>query len=403
MPTQWNYKEIALDGNKSLPLYLQLAAELRRLIGKPRNAANGRMPSILHLSQLLNVDRTTVRNAYRELLSEGVIRRASPRVLEVVPSARGQLHPFPNIGIILPCPFSMMVDANGGLALLYLKGIIDAATQRSISTIMVQLPRPDAEFQEVEPFLDELERRLQGVIHLGDRGYAKDLTLSRLMRRRSIPQVVVSAYPVLEHIACVTYDALMGANALAEQLLHLGHHRVGIMHFLSANQSGRGELLTYASHVMAAKFEAAFLAHGLECHRRSQCFGCSSYPATLRALERKFATGNLPTAYWCISDEVAAWTIRALRELGLKVPEDISVIGFNDVETTATSGLTTLQLPFYSIGAKALELLLSISEENSSPRCVELPTSLVIRQTLGHSSQSPFCFGNTLSQPGEQS
>ncbi|MBQ6473104.1 MAG: GntR family transcriptional regulator [Victivallales bacterium] len=296
MSIQWNYKEIALDREKSLPLYLQLAAELRRLIGgkhgKP-NGMDGRMPSVRQLARLLDVDRTTVSKAYQELLSQNVFRRSSLRVLSVSTEAHRQLNPFPNIGIILPCPFSVMADAHGGFPLLYLKGVIDTAAKKSISTIMVQLPPPDAGYQVVEPFLDELEGRLLGVIHIGGRACAKDIPLTRLMQRKNIPQVMLSAYPALKHIACVTADVRGGADALAEQLLAFGHRHVGIMHFLTGEQPVRDGLLTYESHLRTAKFESAFQAHGLLCHRKYHCRGCSSYPATIRALERKKTHGGV--------------------------------------------------------------------------------------------------------------
>ena len=106
----------------------------------------------------------------------------------------------------------------------------------------------------------------------------------------------------------------------------------------------------------------------------------------------------MPTAYCCINDEVARWTLRALAELGLKVPDDISVIGFDDADMTATTGLTTIQLPFHAMGVKGLELLLDIQNGalSQEERHLELPTSLVIRQTLGRSPENPCLLGKSI-------
>ncbi|MBQ6472278.1 MAG: substrate-binding domain-containing protein [Victivallales bacterium] len=398
MRTQLNYKQIVLNREKSMPLYLQLAGELRRLIGETRADGSDKLPSALQLSRSLGIDRATVGKAFRELLTDGIIRQGSPRVLRISPEARGQLRPFPCIGIILPHPFSITVDGYGGFPLLYMKGVIDAAAKQNISTIMVQPPTPDAGYQEIESFLDELEGRLLGVVHLGNRTAQKDRPLERLLQRASIPQVLISAVSPLSHIGTVTADARPGAHALAEQLLAFGHRRVGIVNKLPANGKTKGDLpIIFEVYSREARLQQSFQEHGLCCDQRYLCHGCANYSATLHALTQKKATGALPTAYCCINDEVANWTLRALAELGLKVPDDISVIGFDGADMAATTGLTTIQLPFYAIGVKGLELLLDI-QNGALPqeeRHLELPTSLVIRQTLGRSPENTCLFGKS--------
>ena len=94
--------------------------------------------------------------------------------------------------------------------------------------------------------------------------------------------------------------------------------------------------------------------------------------------------GNLPTVYWCVNDETAHWTIDALTELGLKVPGDISVIGYDGVSITSEENLTTISLPVYGIGCKALNLLLDYYENGKTEQNshVEIATSLVVKKTL---------------------
>ena len=374
---------------------MQLAGELRRLIGETRADGGDKLPSALQLSRSLGIDRATVGKAFRELLADGIIRQGSPRILRISPEARGQLRPFPCIGIILPHPFSIMVDGYGGFPLLYMKGVIDAAAQQNISTIMVQLPSPDAGYQEIEAFLDELEGRLLGVIHLGARDHAKDRPLERLMQRASIPQVILSAVSAFPHIGSVTEDPRPGADALAEQLLAFGHHRVGVIQDLPCNPLIRTPLMTYQVFFRTSRFLEAFQSRNLDCGSRYHCYGCRNYATTLHVLAQRKATDSLPTAYWCINDEVAGWTLRALDALGMKVPDDISVIGYDGTEMTANTGLTTIQLPFYAIGVKGLELLLGIQNGTLSQeeRHLELPTSLVIRQTLGRASETACILG----------
>ena len=136
---------------------------------------------------------------------------------------------------------------------------------------------------------------------------------------------------------------------------------------------------------MPEKLLRIFQKYGFECDERYHCFQCGNYPAILRKLKKKREEGNLPTVYWCINDEVAHWTIKALEELGMRVPEDVSVVGYDGVSIVAEEKLTTIALPFYAIGYRSLNLLLDYYEngKNEQNSHVEIATSLVVRKTLG--------------------
>ena len=85
---QLNYEEITLDKEKSSPLYLQLADELRRQIGTVSLNSSERLISERKLSERLGVDRTTVNKAYCELLKEGLLTQRSARTLCISAEAR---------------------------------------------------------------------------------------------------------------------------------------------------------------------------------------------------------------------------------------------------------------------------------------------------------------------------
>ena len=138
MRQQLKYTEISLNKENSEPLYLQLAGALRRQIGMTCLNSNERMISERRLSEQLGVDRTTVSKAYCELLKEGLLTRWTSKTLCISAESRRKLvAPFPNIGIIIPQQFSSLIEANS-LTMHYIKGIIDSAAARNISTIMIQ-------------------------------------------------------------------------------------------------------------------------------------------------------------------------------------------------------------------------------------------------------------------------
>ena len=383
---QLNYEEITLDKEKSSPLYLQLADELRRQIGSVSLNSSERLISERKLSERLGVDRTTVNKAYCELLKEGLLTQRSARTLCISAEARRKnVTPFPNIGIILPQQFSSLIERNNGQTLQYMKGIIDSAAARHISTIMIQLPDVDATGAQIDQFNNELAERLIGVIHIGGRNFHLDRPLERLMKFDRLPQVMISAFPPFSNVGTITANPLSGGYALAEQMFSLGHRSVGFVSYTESIDGGRTDsFLVYEAYSRPRKLLRVFQKYGLDCDERYHCFRCNGYSSILRKLKSKLKEKNMPTVYWCINDELVYWVIKALEELGIRVPEDISVVGYDGVSSAADEKLTTICLPFYAIGYRSLNLLLDYYEngKNEQNSHVEIATSLVIRRTL---------------------
>ena len=107
--------------------------------------------------------------------------------------------------------------------------------------------------------------------------------------------------------------------------------------------------------------------------------------------KKKKTAGNLPTVFWCHNDEVARWCIEALNQLGLSVPQDISVVGFDGTSASKEDdNLTTIALPFYAIGHRAVLQLLEYYEHgiNDTNRTVYLQTFLISKGTLSYANHS---------------
>jgi DNA-binding LacI/PurR family transcriptional regulator len=89
-----------------------------------------------------------------------------------------------------------------------------------------------------------------------------------------------------------------------------------------------------------------------------------------------------PTAIFAASDTQAMGVLQAAQELALDVPEDLSVIGYDDIEVAEYLGLTTIRQSLYESGQLGLELLLSnVENPDASPVCEVLQTELIIRKT----------------------
>ena len=380
-----NVSEITLNMNLPRMLTVQLADELRRLIA--RDSLDGAvLPSARLLAKTLKLNRLTVGRAYAELEKEGIIKRRSPKVFEVSKDfSRNNMEPYPNIGIILPCRFSDLIGSFGGFPLQYIKGIIDAATEQKISVIMLELPDFSASAEEISQFNATLMKRLIGVVHLGGRDRFPDRPLEAVMKNEHLPQVMIAAYPEMPNVGAVLFDTSSGTRALAEQFLAMNHKKIGMILFSSSFESrGHSVYYSYAAYHRPGDIRDVLREYGMECSEQYCCFSCSTYFATLSALRKKKAVGKLPTVFCCQNDELALWCIRALRELGISVPNDISVVGFDGI--TTDEELTTICQPFYAAGCRAVQQLLDYQKHgiSESNRLSYLQTSLILKKTLSY-------------------
>ena len=387
MKKKLDYSEIRLDHGKPELLFVQLEEELLRLFQGMTSRTDSRLPSIRKLSELLGVHRKTVAKTYGDLLSKGVIERESPNILRVAESLpRKQLAPFPNIGIIVPRQFSSLFELSSGRPIYYIKGIIDSAAERNISTIMIQLPDFDASYAEIDGFIEELAKRLIGVIHIGDRGVFPDRPLERLMKFEKLPQVMISAYSHFRNVGTVVWDPIPAVQALVDRLRAMNHREVGfILHTKSFEDYGQDHYFFYAGLRQPELIRRHLEEYGFHCNPDCHCYNATSYRSVYRSLQEKLKNNTLPTVYWCHNDDCANLVMRALRELGIRVPEDISLIGSDALPGLSDNDeLTTISLPFYSIGYKALNTLLDYHENGKTEHnsVVKVPASLVIKKTL---------------------
>ena len=101
------------------------------------------------------------------------------------------------------------------------------------------------------------------------------------------------------------------------------------------------------------------------------------------AMDEFLSRKKLPTAIFCESDEMAFGVIKSIRKKGLRVPEDISVMGYDDHEFAATIGLTTIAQPAKFLGQLAAsQIMARIEKPDSNSAQMKVPTSLVVRESV---------------------
>jgi DNA-binding LacI/PurR family transcriptional regulator len=178
----------------------------------------------------------------------------------------------------------------------------------------------------------------------------------------------------------VDVDNAQGARKAVNHLLELGHRRIAII--------TNAPLAYAASHQRLEGYltalQGADLAYDEELVRQGNFDEESGYAA----ISELMALGEPPTAVFVASDMVAMGALRALHEAGIRVPQEVALVGFDDITAARfiTPALTTIHVPTFGLGWGAAELLIRIIDQDQ-PRDVHvrLDTELVVRETCGAS------------------
>jgi LacI family transcriptional regulator len=194
------------------------------------------------------------------------------------------------------------------------------------------------------------------------------------LRRRKIPFVVISDADEIEHDAWVEVDNRYGMRQAMSHLLGLGHRRIAHLTGGPIGQTAHVRLQIYRTMLEEAGFEydPALVFDG-------QFTELGGYRAINQALE----AGLNFTALACASDEMALGAMQALEDRGLRIPQDISVTGFDDLPLESVrSRLTTVHQPLRLLGHTAATIMLELLEGKPA-RGQLLPVRLVLRSSSG--------------------
>ena len=223
----------------------------------------------------------------------------------------------------------------------------------------------------------------------------------RLPARRKVDAIVVVAFPLdqLERqrlelmgvrivaaggqsvaypFVCID-DGIAGRQAM-DHLLYLGHRRIGMLEAIDPDQPG---LVSRRPTAYYASLKDASIAVDDDLVVSNDWGGEHGAESMAKLLSLR----EPPTAVYAHSDEVALGAIRTLHRAGLRVPEDISVIGIDDHPLAALTDLTTVRQPVHEQGARAAHILLGLLQGEDVDQAVTMPTHLVIRRSTAPPSR----------------
>ncbi len=198
------------------------------------------------------------------------------------------------------------------------------------------------------------------------------------LKQQGVPFVLVNDVSEDPDVSWVDVDNVGAACAMTDHLLAQGHRRIAI---LCGNATISSTVLRHAG------YQKALATAGIACDPTLILPGIYSIPSgyerTLELMRRPIPLR--PTALFCSSDDIAFGAMQALQELELRVPQNVSVVGFDDLPSAANTQppLTTVRQPLRALGEHAVELLLAQIEGTAPTGQKEvLPTELIIRASV---------------------
>jgi LacI family transcriptional regulator len=199
----------------------------------------------------------------------------------------------------------------------------------------------------------------------------------------TIPVVAVDPHTGKTGPSTVEADNVGGARAATQHLIELGHRRI-------AHIRGRTDLVS--AQLREQGYREALVAAGIPFDPELVRVGGYRAAETTDAARELLSRSDRPTAVFAANDLSAIRVLEIARDLGLRVPEDLSVVGFDNVPEAANAvpALTTVAQPLHQMGAEAVRLLLGLLAGGTTEDHLLLPASLVVR-----ASTSPPAEGHT--------
>ncbi len=221
-----------------------------------------------------------------------------------------------------------------------------------------------------------LSRQADGLIVLG--GRVPELLMTKLISKTgSLPIVIACERIRGVSLPTVLIDNVAAAFTATWHLIDLGHRRIGFITGPSGNVLTKDRLAGYRKALTAAHIpiDATLVAAG-----------DFSIAAGITATTTLLALPTRPTALVASNDEMALGALHGAKRIGLRIPEDLSIVGFDDIRFSAVCDppLTTISQPRQEIGRRAMNLLLEhLANPGSAPVEIVLEANLVVRSSTG--------------------
>ena len=253
-----------------------------------------------------------------------------------------------------------------------IRGAQDAAYDRGY-VVMVVNSGLDSELEAREIRMLQ-QHQVDGVVYA--RLYHQGVQLPGELA--GLPTVLLDAVTADRSVSSVVPDEVGAAETAVEALITAGHTRIGMINNVDDIPATHGRL---------TGFRNALARHGLEHDPRHLFVGVPDTAGGREAALALLSQQDRPTALFCFSDRVAMGAYQAAASLSLRIPEDVSIVGIDNLELISDAlwpGLTTVALPHYDMGRWAVNRILDDIESPGAPAVqTQLDCPLVERGSVG--------------------
>ena len=362
---------------RSIPLYEQVAESIRDKILSGKLALHTKLPSQNTLSEQYNVSLITIKRALLELVKEGLLFGQPGKGVFV---GKNHHHPpalteeMKSIGVLISNLSSPFYTA-------MLESIETEANKNNHIIIFSKPPLQDnAEIQQVNRLL---QSGVKGFI-IASRDYSVTLSPQlEMLWNQGIPMIFVSYISDnrMNYIGC---DNQQGAYIATKHLLDLGYKNIA---YVTPDLEDPLCLLRYRGYESAIlENKQNIINHSIISLGEKQ--QRNLYEIGYLLGQRIVKMDTRPDAIFAFTDLVALGVKRAILEKGLKIPQDLAIVGFDDIPTAgqAIVPLTTIRQPIDNIGCLVLKTLLNKIDGDRTVTRIFIPPKLIIRDSCGASN-----------------
>jgi GntR family transcriptional regulator, arabinose operon transcriptional repressor len=361
--------------------YQFVVESLKRRINGGDWPAGQKIPAERELEKELGVSRTTVSKGLATLEADGLLVRRQGSGTFV--SERSSLARNRTRWVKSLCP----AGPNNGRASVkhgVLEGAYDALGRHGFQ-VGVDF------YQTLEEQIEFLDRSCApgegGVLVWFEPAPANVAALARL-REREIPFVVLDSYPAGQDVDFAVSDNVEGGVLMVQYLVEMGHRRIGYLSRPIDRSSLRDRMTGFLQGVVT--HQLPFSSEDVVIMRQPWNRAAEDLP---QALEHFLAVTPRPTALCFSNDDLALTAADYLRQKGLRVPQDISLVGYDNVEQSKIGPifLTTVQQDFYGMGKAAGEIVGERLNgvKNGRPNHVLIKPELVVRDSVVRRNLEP--------------
>ncbi len=337
------------------------------------------------IAERANVSITTVSKVINDRASEvGIKLETQKRILEIIK----ELNYYPDSSarsLRLRKSHTLGVVA-GDMRELYYGDILTGVEKEAKSTgYFCMLSTVEEDVEREQAYLRMFrQRRVDGILIIGAQLELGEENISQLASE-DIPVVFIAKKTAESSVPFVVVDNQKGGLLATEHLIELGHRRIAFIKGII------GQVETVESRERYEGYCSALKKHHLSCDGEMIEIGRggtsgldSGYECTTKLLSRL----EPPTAIFAFDDLIGMGTLKAIRDKRLKVPGDISVVGFDNIALAAYSDppLTTIGQPMVEMGRRGAKILINIIEKGRkdiTARSTVLQPRLIVRESTG--------------------